>query len=116
MWGHNKSPRMHRFAAVEQALAEHAAVRPCHAVVRTLQSGTPPNHRPDALSRDRSENWWSVWGWAADQNSNWKRVISNLHREREANSGEMTEYFAGTVVDMAAKPIPVIDKIEGNTT
>ena len=57
--------------------------------------------------------WWPVWVWVDESRRDWNPLLPELHRECEANGGEITDYFVSTFLNVAAKAIPIIDKVEG---
>lgn len=63
-----------------------------------------------------SGNWWAVWYYVSAQKRDWNPLLPKLHRECEDNGGEITDYFVSRFLDVAAKAIPIIDKVEGTET
>ena len=49
---------------------------------------------------------------AADKR-NWDTLVPDLHRENENQDGEIMRYFVDQFIDVAAKAIPIINRIEG---
>ena len=64
----------------------------------------------------QGDHHWPVWVWADESRRDWNVLLPDLHRECGANGGEITDYFVSTFLDVAAKAIPIIDKVEGTET
>ena len=44
----------------------------------------------------------------------WSTLLPCLHRECEANGGEITDYYVEKLIELATEAIPIIDKIESS--
>ena len=65
---------------------------------------------------EQGDHWWPVWMWVDEPKQSWNVLLPDLYRECEAKGGEITDYFVSTFLNVAAKAIPIIDKVEGTET
>ena len=66
---------------------------------------------PDFRKRD---GWWRVWKYVEEDWRNWHRIVSELHKESRNGGGAITDYYVETLVELARRVIPIIDKVEGS--
>ena len=61
-------------------------------------------------------DWWPVWILVDESRRDWNPLLPKLYQECEGNGGEISDYLVSTFLDVAAKAIPIIDKVEGKET
>lgn len=67
---------------------------------------------PKHLNLGNSNDWWVQYAGPEEASANWDSLLSTLIRECQAGGGEITDYYADKMIDIAAKAIPVINSAE----
>lgn len=61
----------------------------------------------------QSASWWPHWRYVDAEMGNWNSLLPALHHEWKDGGGEVTNFYLGGMMDIAARAIPVIDEVEG---
>lgn len=64
------------------------------------------------FDRGGKDAWCPWWERVDERYINWTSIVPMLHHENEGHGNEVTDYFVGKFVEVAAKAIPVINRIE----
>lgn len=61
----------------------------------------------------RSARRWPYWRYVDDEMRHWNALLPALYREWKGGGGKVTDFYVNGMMDIAAKAIPIIDKIDG---
>ena len=67
---------------------------------------------PKRLDLGNSGDWSVQYGRPREPEGNWESLVPELFEECEAGGGTITDYYAGNIIDIASKAIPVINAVE----
>ena len=69
----------------------------------------------DVLYSGRSTDWWLWYSEVNADKDDWRHFVPDLHREGQAQAGEIMTYFVDKFIEVAEKAVPVINDIEGSS-
>jgi len=61
----------------------------------------------------RNDGWAPHWRSVDDEMANWNALLPTLYREWKDGGGDITDFYVDGMMDIAAKAIPVIDRVDG---
>ena len=67
---------------------------------------------PKRLDLGNSGDWSVQYGRPREPEGNWDSLVPELFKECEAGGGKITDYYAGNIIEIASKAIPVINAVE----